>query len=162
MAKRCIWSLALMLLYSLDGLAQANRNSTSAPAPKEIQVGLVDNSKRKYQDGCGCSFWPVGKEPKADLPNTWQFILVGNYEKQAWMSLDGEIVQLRLVSDTTRYKGKKGDRYVQVYQSGDIKTTVECVANGFGDTHAVFCDAVITVIKGAQEKTVKADGSCGC
>lgn len=74
MAKRCIWSLALLLLCSLDGLSQATKNSTSAPAPKEIQIGLVDNSKSKYQEGCGCSFWPVGKEPKTDQPNTWQFI----------------------------------------------------------------------------------------
>ena len=162
MAKRCIWFLALLLLCSRDGLSQATRNSIAAPAQKEIQIGLVDNSKSKYQEGCGCSFWLVGKEPKTDQPNTWQFILVGNYEKQAWMNIDGKIVQLRLVRDTTRYKGKKGDRYFQVYQSGDIKATVECVANGFGDTHAVFCDAVITVVKGTQKKTVKADGSCGC
>jgi hypothetical protein len=151
-----------MMVWSLDGLAQAKKNSTSTPAPKEIQIGFVDNSKSKYQDGCGCSFWLAGKEPKADLPNTWQFILVGNYEKQAWMNIDGKIVQLRLVSDTTRYKGKKGDRYFQVYQSRDVKATVECVANGFGDTHAVFCDAAITVVKGTQKKTVKAEGSCGC
>jgi hypothetical protein len=94
--------------------------------------------------------------------NTWQFILVGNYEKQAWINIDGRIVQLRLVTDTTKYKGKKGDRYLQVYQSGNIKATVECLASGFGDTHAVFCDACITVVKGSQKKTVQARGSCGC
>jgi hypothetical protein len=150
--------MAMILMCSLDGVAQTGNGPTATPNPKGIKIGLVDNSKRKYQDGCGCSFWPAGREPK----DRWKYILIGNYEKQAWMNIDGKIVKLRLVKDTTRYKGRKGDRYFQTYRSGNITVTVKCIATGFGDTHAVYCDSDITVIKRDQKQTVKAEGSCGC
>jgi hypothetical protein len=153
MLTRQVWCLFLLLLCALQGIAQNEKRATTNP--KGLKIGLIDNSKRQYQDGCGCSFWPAGKQPD-------QNILVGNYEKQAWMNIDGKVVKLRLVKDTTRYRGKHGDRYYQTYQSGDITVKVTCVATGFGDTHAVYCDATITVIRRRQRQTVKAEGSCGC
>lgn len=78
------------------------------------------------------------------------------------MNIDGQVVQLRLVKDTIKYKGRKGDWYYQTYQSGNITVNVECVATGFGDTHAVDCNATINVTKGIQKQVVKAIGSCGC
>lgn len=78
------------------------------------------------------------------------------------MNIDGQIVQLRLIKDTFKYKGRKGDRYFQTYKSGNITVNVACVATGFRDTHALSCDATITVIKGAQKQSVKAKGDCGC
>lgn len=78
------------------------------------------------------------------------------------MNIDGKVVQLRRIKDTTRYKGKKGDRYFQTYQSGGLTVKVECVATGFGDMHAVDCDSTITVTKGTKKQSVKANGSCGC
>ena len=161
MLTRSIWCMA-MILMTLDGVAQAANARTTTPNPKGIKIGLVDNSKYKYQDGCGCSFWTAGREPNIDDRSTWKYILIGNYEKQAWMNIDGEIVKLRLVKDTTRYRGRKGDPYFQTYRSGNITVTVKCIASGFGDTHAVYCDSTITVTKGAQKQTVKAEGSCGC
>jgi hypothetical protein len=148
-----------LLIKSIDPITP----STQTPNPtKGIKIGLLDTSKRQYQDGCGCSFWPVGREPKIDDPGTQKYILIGNYNKQAWMIIDGKIVQLRLLKDTTKYRGRRGDRYYQTYRAGNITVTVTCVASGFGDTHAVYCDATITVTKGVQKRTVKAEGSCGC
>jgi hypothetical protein len=152
-------------VYSL-GL-RADAASTGAPpiqggTSTAIKIGLVDNSKYQYRDGCGCSFWPVNKTPKFDDPRTWKYLLVGNYDKQAWMNINSQIIQLRLTKDTIRYKGRNGDRYQQTYQSGDITANVECIATGFGDTHSVDCNATITVAKGNQKQVVKAIGSCGC
>ncbi|HKX29413.1 MAG TPA: hypothetical protein VJ302_17085 [Blastocatellia bacterium] len=130
--------------------------------PDGIKIGFVDNSVGQYQDGCGCGFWPVGRMPKFNDPGAQNYILIGNYEKQAWMNIDDQIVQFSLAKDTTAYKGNVGDRYFQSYQSGDITVEVECIATGFGDTHGVDCDATITVIRGAQKQVVKATGSCGC
>jgi hypothetical protein len=127
-----------------------------------FMIGLVDNSRNQYRDGCGCGFWPVGRKPKFNDPQTQKYILIGNYDKQAWMNIDGNIVQLRLVKDTTKYKGRKGARYYQTYQSGNTTVNVECVATGYGDTHALFCNSTITVIKGAKKQTLKAVGDCGC
>jgi hypothetical protein len=44
------------------------------------------------------------------------------------MNFNGQIIQLRLTKDTIRYKGRKGDRYQQTYQSGDITANVECIS----------------------------------
>jgi hypothetical protein len=54
-------------------------SQTPSPTPQAIKIGLVDNSRNQYQDGCGCGFWPVGKEPKFDDPRTAKYILIGNY-----------------------------------------------------------------------------------
>lgn len=162
MLTRCVWCMAMMLLCLIGGVAQTRTNSTSTPVPKGIKIGLIDNSKGQYQDGCGCSFWPVSRKPNVDELGTGKYILIGNYEKQAWMNIDGKIAKLRLVKDTTRYRGRKGDRYLQTYRSSNITVTVKCIASGFGDTHAVYCDSTITVTKGTQKQTVKAKGSCGC
>jgi hypothetical protein len=55
-------------------LAELLRLGTTRPQrdfQKGIKIGLVDNSKGQYQPyGCGCSFWPVGKQPKLDEPAT--------------------------------------------------------------------------------------------
>lgn len=142
---------------SVSATPSSKPTSTSA-----IKIGLVDNSQRQYQDGCGCSFWNEKEEPIFDDPKTHKYILLGNYEKQAWMNIEDKIVELRLVKDTTKYQGKKGDRYFQTYRANNIMVKVDCVADGFGDTHAVFCDATITVTKGTRRQTVKAIGSCGC
>jgi hypothetical protein len=151
----------MILLCSLDGAAQVKSSSTSTPNTKGIKIGLVDNSKRQYRDGCGCSFRPLESEQGFD--ESWEkLFLAGNHDNQAWMNVDGKIMELRLVKDTTRFKGRKGDRYYQIYKAGDITVHVKCVATGFGDTHSVACDATIIVIKGGQKRTVKAEGDCGC
>jgi hypothetical protein len=146
--------------------SQARSDAGASPAQggisTAIKIGLVDNSKSQYLDGCGYSFWPVNKAPKFDAPRTWKYLLVGNYDKQAWMNINGQIIQLRLTKNTIRYKGRKGDRYHQTYQAGDITANVECIATRFGDTHSVDCNATITVVKGDQKQVVKAIGGCGC
>jgi hypothetical protein len=136
--------------------------ATEMKHPEGIKIGLVDNSRYQHQDGCGCGFWLIGRKPKLNDPSAQKYILIGNYDKQAWMNIDGEIVQFELVKDTTEYKGKIGNRYFQSYQSGDIAVNVECVATGFGDIHGVDCNATITVIRGVQKQVMKAAGSCGC
>lgn len=78
------------------------------------------------------------------------------------MNIDGKVVKLRFVKDTTKYRGKKGNRYFQTYRSSNLIVRVECVAIGFGDTHAVSCDSTITVTKSTKKQSVKAIGSCGC
>ncbi len=157
MMKQLAFCLLVILLFAANSLAQSKRQSRSTKSASKLTVGTVDNSNNKYLDGCGCSFWTGGRNPKND-----KYILLGNYDKQAWMNIDGKVVQLRLVKDTTKYQGKKGDRYYQTYQSGNLTVKVECVATGFGDTHAVFCNSNITVTKGTRKQTVKATGSCGC
>jgi hypothetical protein len=132
------------------------------PTVTAFKIDLVDNSNYQYLDGCGCSFWPVDKPPKFNDSGTRKYLLVGNYEKQAWMNINDQIIELHLTKDTIKYQGNKGDRFEQTYQAGDITANVECIATGFGDTHAVDCDATITVIKGDQKQVVKAIGSCGC
>jgi hypothetical protein len=161
--------IAIIAILTLALILEADRRELSVggsqPQPAgstPIRIGLVDNSDRQYNDGCGCSFWPVNKRPKFDDPETWKYLLVGNYDKQAWMNINGRIIQLRLTESTIKYKGRKGDRFQQVYQAGDITVNVECIATGFGDTHAVDCDATITVVNGAQKQVVKATGDCGC
>jgi hypothetical protein len=155
--------MAMLLLCLIGGTAQTRTNSTSTSVPKGIKIWLIDNSTGQYRPyGCGCSFWPVGKRPKLDEPATHKYILIGNHNKQAWVNIEGEIVKMRLVKDTTKYKGSKGNRFYQTYKSDVITVIVECVARGFGDTHAVYCDSTITVIKGVQKQTVKAEGDCGC
>jgi hypothetical protein len=149
----------------LAGTQKTPHEATSATDmkhPEGIKIGLVDNSRYQFQDGCGCGFWPEGGNPKPNDPSAQKYILIGNYDKQAWMNIDGEIVQFELVKDTTEYKGKIGNRYFQSYQSGDIAVNVECVATGFGDIHGVDCNATITVIRGVQKQVMKAAGSCGC
>ena len=153
--------------HKLSAGASQARSGAGAPLSQggmstAIKIGLVDNSNYQYLDGCGCSFWPVNKKPKFDVPETWKYLLVGNYDKQAWMSINGQIIQLQLTKSTIRYKGRKGDRYYQTYQSGDTTVNVECIATGFGDTHSVDCNATITVVKGDQKQVVKAVGDCGC
>ncbi len=161
--NRYLLLLIVFLLCATSALSQIRRKQPrSMPSQKSsstqtIKIGLLDNSRGQYLEGCGCSFWTGGENPKND-----KYILLGNYDKQAWMNIDGEVVQLRLVKDTTKYQGKKGDRYYQTYQSSNLTVKVECVATGFGDTHAVFCNSNITVAKGTRKQTVKTTGSCGC
>jgi hypothetical protein len=161
-----IFVIAILFLALMPG---ADRRELSAGVSRSqsdrttlFRIGLVDNSDRQYNDGCGCSFWPVNKKPNFDDPGSWKYLLVGNYDKQAWMNINGRIVELQLTESTIKYKGSKGDRYQQTYQSGDITANVECIATGFGDTHAVDCDATITVVKGDKKQVVQAVGSCGC
>jgi hypothetical protein len=154
-------------IHKLSASASQARPDAGSPSEQSgtsaaIKIGLVDNSKNQYLDGCGCSFWPVNKAPKSDDRSTWKYLLVGNYDEQAWMNINGRIIQLRLTNNTIRYKGKKGERYQQTYQSGEITANVECIATGFGDTHSVDCNATITVVKDDQKQVVTAIGSCGC
>jgi hypothetical protein len=169
MKKIIIATFLVIATIALARIPDADRRKLSAGASRSqptgstaIRIGLVDNSDRRYNDGCGCSFWPVDKKPKFDESETWKYLLVGNYDKQAWMNIDGRIIELRLTESTIKYKGRKGDQYRQLYQAGDITVNVECIATGFGDTHAVDCDASLTVVKGAQKQIVKATGDCGC
>jgi hypothetical protein len=152
----------MILLCAPGVIAQTEKRATATQKPKGIKIGLIDNSKGQYQDGCGCGFWPVRRQPGFD--DSWKnkAYLIGNYDKQAWMNIDGETVKLRLIKNTTKYTGRKGDRYYQTYKSASSTVVVTCVATGFGDTHAVYCDSTITVIKGSQKQTVKAKGDCGC
>ena len=145
------------LLSALGGRPEGSQ----ATDPLGLQVGLVDNSTMQYQDGCGCSFWPAGAGTEA-YPKDHKLVLSGDAEKRAWMSVDGQVVELRLVTSTVRYRGTKGDRYVQKYRSGDVTVDVDCTATGFGDTHAVDLTATLTVRRGSRVRTVKALGSCGC
>jgi len=128
------------------------RQDYSPKTDPSENIGLVDNSNYQYLDGCGCSFRPVKKAPEFDDPKTQKYLLVSNYDKQAWMNINGQIIKLQLIKDTIKYKGRKGDRYQQTYQSADLTANVECVATGFGDTHGVDCNATITVAKGDQKK----------
>jgi hypothetical protein len=137
--------------------SQARSDTSTA-----IKIGLVDNGKYQYLDGCGYAFWLADKAPKFRDPGTQKYLLVGNYDKKGWMNIDDQIVELQLTENTLKYQGRKGDRYHQIYKSDDIRVNVECVATGFGDTHAVDCDATITVVKGAKKQVVKAVGSGGC
>jgi hypothetical protein len=169
MRKILIASVLITALVACSRGPEANSLKLPAsPSPaqalvaKPIKVGLVDNSDNQYNDGCGCGFYPVDKPPKFNDPANQKYLLIGNYEKQAWISIDDQIIQLRLVNDTVKYQGNKGDRYQQSYRSGDLTVDVECVATGFGDTHGVDCDATITVVKGDRKQVVKAIGSCGC
>jgi hypothetical protein len=136
------------------GIGQATPADPSDRQQKGITIGFLDANNPDYPDGCGCWFRAVD-EPK-------RMILIGSVDGQAWMSIDGEMVVLRRVRDTTRYRGKKGDRYAQKYRSDQITVEVRCMATGFGDTHAVYCDTTITLVKNGRRQSVKADGSCGC
>jgi hypothetical protein len=145
------------LLSALGGRSEGSQ----ATDPLDLQIGLVDNSTGQYQDGCGCGFWPAGAGT-GTYPKDQNLVLIGDGEKRAWMSVDGQVVELRLVTDTVKYRGAKGDRYVQKYRSGDVTVDVDCTATGFGDTHAVDLTATLTVRRGSRVKTMKAVGSCGC
>ena len=161
-----VLTIAMSVIAPIPGADSQKLSAVASQSQSDgstaIKIGLVDNSKYQYLDGCGYSFWSVNKKPKFDDPRTWKYLLLGNYEKQAWMNINGRIIELRLVKNTIRYDGVKGDRYQQTYQSGEITANVECIATGFGDTHAVDCDATITVVKGDKRQVVKAAGSCGC
>jgi hypothetical protein len=169
MRKTLITSVLATAIFALAPVPEADGRKLSTAFSQArsdistaIKIGLVDNSKSQYLDGCGYSFWPAGIAPKFSDPGTWKYLLVGNYDKKGWMNIDGQIVQLQLTESTIKYKGRKGDKYHQTYKSDDITVNVECVATGFGDTHAVDCDTTITVVKGAKKQMVKAVGSCGC
>ena len=154
--------LGFLLFAPSVNFAQTPSPPSTVPPTPSLKIGFVDNAKNQYQNGCGCSFWPPGRQPKFADPRTQQYILSGNDKKLAWMKVNGTIVRFRLVKDTTRMQGKQGDRYYQMYQSRDTRVQVACTASGFGDTHAVYCDATITITRGRQKRTVKAEGSCGC
>ena len=154
--------LGFLLLAPSVSFAQTPSPSSPVPPAPPLKIGVVDNANHQYQNGCGCSFWRPGQQPKFDDPKTQQYILIGNDKKHAWMNVNGKIVRFRLVKDSTRMQGKPGDRYYQVYQARDTRVQVACRASGFGDTHAVYCDATITLTRGRQKRTVKAEGSCGC
>jgi hypothetical protein len=169
MRKMLITSVLATAIFAFAPILEADSHKLS-PAFSQarsdistvIKIGLVDNSKSQYLDGCGYAFWPADKAPKFQDPATQKYLLVGNYDKKGWMNIDDQIVELQLTENTLKYKGRKGDRYHQTYKSDDIRVNVECVATGFGDTHAVDCDATITVVKGAKKQVVKAIGSGGC
>ena len=122
---------------------------------------MVDNSDFKYLDGCGCGFYPSDRPPHIDRADSQKYFLVATGDK-GWMNIDGEIVELLRTKDETRYQGKVGEEFKQLYQSDDTAVEVTCKATGFGDTHAVFCDAIITVKKDNQKKVIECAGDCGC
>jgi hypothetical protein len=143
-------------------IAPAGGFKASDPESAGLEIGLIDDSGMQFRDGCGCSFWPASGSSGSVGPADGKFYLVENVENRAWMSINGRIVELQLVADTTKFKGRAGDRYQIDYRAGDIEVRVECVATDFGDTHSVSCDATLTVRRGALSQTLRAEGDCGC
>ena len=147
--------LTVVVLAALGGASSADEAESQA---NDLAIGLVDNSNFQYWDGCGCGFTRPGEKP---TPSMQRFILVGSGDR-AWMNVGGEVTELKKTRDSIELQGKIGDEYAQRYEAADISVTAVCRATRFGDTHAVFFDAEITVVKGSLKQTVRAEGSCGC
>jgi hypothetical protein len=143
---------ALLCLTSLLPACTFDRND------RALSVGFIDNSRFDYVDGCGCTFWPPGTERSAEQR---QLLLAATNER-AWVNIEGELIELVKTYDDVRLQGRIGDIYRQRYDAPDTSVVVTCRATGFGDTHAVDCDASIAVTKNACTTTLAARGSCGC
>lgn len=143
---------ALVLLADLSLAEEAGSQDNA------FIIGLLDNSNWQYVDGCGCTFLPPGKRR---IPEMHKLILAAR-DGKAWIKVNGEVIELKKTYDGISYQGKIGDEYKQRYESADTSVEVLCKAKGFGDTHAVDCDAEITVKRGPHKQTLRAEGDCGC
>jgi hypothetical protein len=87
------------------------------------------------------------------------------------MNLAGRDERLRLVKSITarrrfRHRDAKGDQFIELYRGGDatvqlIKTITFPCKPPYELCDLVEMKAVITVTKGEQRETIRAEGGCG-
>ena len=129
--------------------------------------GLVANLKNTaVAEGCGCYFRFRGT-PK----NAQRYLLfssIENYEKTAWMNIEGRDVKLSLArKKDPKGKERVGSRSTRRYVADDISVEAAYTATRVCKRDDDSCEstdysAILVVRKGARVQVVKAVGVCGC
>jgi len=149
-------AVVVAVMLTLESLASAG--------PGRLRIGLIDNAGGRYAAGCACSLQLRSAKPASTV---YVFLAeVANPEtNRAWMRIDGEIVELALVSSSPHsWQDRKGTRHSETYRSGEISVRVDYVLTKPslpGEELALYA-ATITVTKAARRATVRAVGECGC
>ncbi len=165
MMKQFALCLVLILLFTVNSLAQSKRQNPSTKSASKLTIGMVDNSDYRYLDGCGCSIWSASRG--RELSHHYYLLteLGSAIGKTAYMKINGQVLKLSLLS-TTRPSGKerKGTKFTEVYRGGGVTARVNYVisrASGRGEEVTKYA-ITITATKGDSSGTVSAVGDCGC
>jgi hypothetical protein len=130
-----------------------------------VTVGYVSDAN--VVDGCGCSFYWPGEENKEGAKS----IFSSDFGEIVWMHLNGKDIQLKLIKSTESEKNvKKGGRYFQIYQAGDMTIRVDCHVTwtceaDMPDSESceiTHYDLKITFSQNTRQKIIYAKGVCGC
>lgn len=165
MIKIFILCSVLILTFASDGFSQSKHSRAANKVAGRLSklIGLVDNGKRQYLSGCGCSLMP------ASMRRGQKYYFLTELDdaigKKAWMNIDGRVVKLSLKSTTARASGeRKGSIFTQVYKGGGVAARIVFVVTKENPPggEVTFYSAVIKVTKGNRTQTVKAIGDCGC
>lgn len=131
---------------------------------------LVGNINRETDGGCGYFFSFAEQSVKS--PNLMFYSSAGD-ETDTWMNIDGEDVQLKLVSRTDPAKRNArgaelvGSRTTEKYAARNI--TVEIILRvawrcpkSDENCESIGYDAIFKVRKGALRQILRAKGISGC
>ena len=165
---RRLWFVQSALFLLLYLCANADSNLVTAqekPFKVSSQLKIANIKNSNVVSGCGCYF----QSPAESKRQSDKYIFMAEIdEKTAWMNVDGRDVKLRLAgSSQTKSKLKVGSRLYRNYKSGNINVRIDYVVTNVCKPNDVECestgyDVKITIQKGSQNQTIKAQGYCGC
>jgi hypothetical protein len=141
---------------------QKNLSASDAPGPATVtgnlKVGFIRNEGVYGSAGCTLSF----------SNRDQQFVFFSEGVDEAIMNVDEQDIRLKLVSRRGRTE-RKGDKSVEIWRSGNLRVRVDYLITWacypFNETcegKGYSFDALITLNRGSERKTVKTTGGCGC
>lgn len=145
---RSLLSVALMFL------------PLTASAGERLNLGHVDNDLSSSE---GCSLQLLSDFARKQ----GSYIFVSNYENDAVVNINGSTVHLHLSrkQPASESKLQLGDRATFWYKSDELQVRVDYVVTGLCPSGNESCgvtsyDAILSLKRGKQNKTVAAKGVC--
>lgn len=132
-------------------------NLATAAQKRTVQAPLVGTFKVKL-DGFGCYFVPPEDiDKRSDLR---RYLFTDDDDGVGTMKIAGRSVRLKI---ERAYEVKsRNKKFVWIYADGNTKVRFDLTqTETTNEGSNVHYDAVITVQKGAQKRSIKAKGFCG-
>ena len=164
-------AFVILTLYGCSGLSTESDKETS-PNPPETKISTaaqidtlnnvfsLDHFKGFPKDieGCSCYFSGTKEQSKAG-----EYIYVADFDSIAYISVNKELIRLKLVS-TTREIGTFGNHdYKDVYSNDNYTVTVDVKYKSASGDETWWNEGTITVDRKQESKvTAKFVGECGC
>jgi hypothetical protein len=139
----------------------------SVSAQSASKRSLVANLKNNtVAEGCGCYFRFRGTPQNAQ--HYLFFSSIADYEKTAWMNIEGRDLKLSLTRKTDpQGRARIGGRSTRRYITDDISVGATYIATRVCKRDDESCESTdysvaLVVRKGTRVQVLKAVGVCGC
>lgn len=156
--------LALNACHNGDTSA-SGPSPTGAHLPETLDIGMIDNSGYRYQDGAGCAFMRGDMQFDYEDQSTWQHPFLSSWNtdpETGWVRVEGEILGVTVVQ-LNDDEASNDDTIELHYENPDFNLIVQITGriNDAIDNEGGTIEGQLRVERDGRSASLPVTGYCG-